>query len=142
MYQTLQSQDLHQVKKPTESTRKEAFGGYDCGFVEPPQSAFQTQCLICHLIFREPYQVTCCGTNFCHTCCQLLQANNRPCPWCREDNFKVFENKGLDRSLKQLEVYCTHRKDDCQWRGELGDLDRHLYFECKERITKESMTVS
>jgi len=42
------------------------------------------------------------------------------------DNFAVFPNKGLKRSLKQLQVYCTHGKDDCEWRGELGELEQHL----------------
>ena len=108
------------------ATPKEAFGGYDCEFVEPPPSVFQTECPICHLILREPYLVSCCGTHFCHTCFQRLQAGNSPCPNCRKDNIEVFPNKGLNRSLKQLQVYCTHRKDGCQWRGELGELDQHM----------------
>ena len=108
------------------ATPKEAFGGYDCEFVEPPPSVFQTECPICHLILREPYLVSCCGTHFCHTCFQRLQAGNSPCPNCRKDNIEVFPNKGLNRSLKQLQVYCTHRKDCCQWRGELRELDQHM----------------
>ena len=103
------------------STQKEKFGGYDCELVEPPTSVFQTECPICHLILRDPHQVTCCGTNFCHTCIQRLQADNSPCPTCKDDNFEVFPNKGLNRSLKQLQ-------------GDLGDLqvDHHLkaYKEC------------
>ena len=91
------------------SKPKETFGGYNCEFVEPPQSAFQTECPICHLILREPYLVSCCGTHYCHTCIQRLQADNSPCPTCREDNFEVFPNKGLNRALKQLQVYCIPR---------------------------------
>ena len=116
-------------------TQKERFGGYDCEFVEPPTSAFQTECPICCLILREPYQVTCCGTSFCHTCTRRLQADNSPCPTCREDNFEVFPNKGLNRSLKQLQVYCTHRKGGCQWRGELGELDHHLKVHVERPVT-------
>ena len=123
-------EDGAQIGQPREmsakSTQKRTFGGYDYEFVEPPHSTFQTACPICRLILREPYQVTCCGTSFCHTCIQLLQADNRRCPTCREDNFEMFSNKGLKRSLKQLQVYCTHRKDGCQWEGELGELDNHL----------------
>ena len=116
-----QSREKSKVPAPNES-----FGGYECEFVKPPTSAFQTDCPICHLILREPYLVSCCGTSFCHNCLLRLQADNSPCPTCREDNFEVFPNKGLNRSLKQLQVYCTHRKDGCQWRGELGELDQHL----------------
>ena len=32
----------------------------------------------------------------------------------------------MERSLKQLQVYCTHKKDGCQWTAELGELDQHL----------------
>ena len=113
-------------EKSATSTKKEMYGGYDCDFVRPPTSAFQTKCPICHLLLHDPYQVTCCGTNFCHTCIQRLQADNSSCATCREDNFEVFPNKGLKRSLNQLRVYCTYRKNGCQWRGELGELDSHL----------------
>ena len=100
--------------------------GYDCKFVEPPTSVFQTDCLICHLLLRDPYQVTCCGTNFCHSCCLRLQTGLNPCPVCKEVNFKSFLNKGLKRSLNQLHVFCTHSRYGCSWRGELGELDHHL----------------
>ena len=30
-------------------------GGYNCAFVERPQSEFQTECPICLLVLREPY---------------------------------------------------------------------------------------
>ena len=113
-------------KKPTTFIQKETFGGYDCEFVEALPRALQMECPICHLILREPYLVSCCGTHYCHTCIQRLQADNSPCPTCREDKFEVFPNKGLNRSLKQLQVYCTHREDACQWRGELGELHQHL----------------
>ena len=107
-------------------TQREAFGGYDCEFVEPPASAFQTHCPVCRLILRDPYLIRCCGTSFCQTCIQRLQAEKNPCPICREDKFDVFTNMGLKRSLNQLDVYCIHRKDGCDWKGELGELDKHL----------------
>ena len=130
----------HHEKSATSA--QETFGGYDYEFVEPPQSAFQTECPICHLILREPYQVTCCGTNFCHTCSQRLQTDETHCPTCREDKFEVFPNKGLLRSLKQLQVYCTRRKDGCQWRGELGELNQHLNVRKECPLTARDMTMT
>ena len=106
--------------------KKEAFGGYDCEFVESPPTAFQTECPICSLILREPYQFRCCGTSFCCTCSERLQAEHKPCPTCRKENFEMFPNKGLKRSLNQLHVLCTHREDGCEWTGELGELQYHL----------------
>ena len=104
---------------------QDKFGGYDCKFVEPPTSAFQTECLICHLVLRDPYQFKCCGTSFCHSCFERLQDEHKPCPACRTENFEIFPNKGLKRSLNQLYVLCPHSEDGCEWRGELGELEHH-----------------
>ena len=112
---------MSQLKKI--STHKETVG-YECEFVEPPPPAFQTECLICRWVLREPYQATCCGTSFCQTCIQRVQDNK--CPNCRTKNFEMSPNKGLKRSLNQLHVYCTHSKVGCTWSGELQTLDEHI----------------
>ena len=104
--------------------QKEEFGGYDCKFVTRPPTAFQTECLICQLILREPYQTTCCGKSFCRSCIQGVE-NMIQCPACR-GKLELLPNKGLRQSLIQLPVWCTYREDGCQWSGELGELDRHL----------------
>ena len=54
--------------------------------------------------------LTCCGSNFCHTCIQRELACSRACPICRKGNIGVFPNETLKRSLRQLQVYCTHRR--------------------------------
>ena len=104
----------------------ESFGGYDYVFVESPPSAFRTHCPICQLILRDPYQVKCCGSIFCHSCIERIQADHKPCPICRENSFDMFEDKGLKHALSQLHVFCKHRKDGCMWKGELGELQPHL----------------
>ena len=104
----------------------ETFGGYDCKFVEPFPSVFQTDCAICRLILRDPHLTSCCGNNFCHTCSKRLQADHKPCPTCRKHDFKLYPNQSLGRSLKQLHVSCTHSEDGCEWIGELADLEHHL----------------
>ena len=115
-----------QKSQPKEISSQKETGGYECNFVDPPPSAFQTECLICHLVLCEPYQADCCGTSFCQTCIQQVQDTKSFCPNCRTENFQVFPNKGLKRSLNQLHVYCTHSKDGCTWSGELQALDKHL----------------
>ena len=114
--------------------QKENFGGYECKFVEPPPSAFQTECPICCRILRDPCQFTCCGTSFCQTCIQQLQPDKNFCPMCRKDKFYVVPNMGLKRSLKQLQVYCSHSGDGCDWKGEMGELDRHLNESSSELV--------
>ena len=112
---------------PEKDNWKETSGGYDCKFVEQPPNAFQTECPVCRLLLRDPYQATCCGTSFCYLCSQRIKAGKNCCPTCRKDNFEVFPNKGLKRSISQLPVFCTHRNDGgCTWMGELGELQNHL----------------
>ena len=99
---------------------------YDCEFVGPPPSAIQTNCTVCLMVLGDPYQAKCCGTNFCHSCSQLIQVDHIPCPMCREEKFEVFPNKELKHSIGQLHVWCTHSKEGCRWSGELRELEHHL----------------
>ena len=101
--------------------------GFDCVFVDPPpEHLLQTECPVCLLVIREPHQVTCCGYSFCHSCVEQVKAASKSCPICNDEKFTDFPNKGLQRTLYSLKVHCTHRKDGCEWTGELGQLDDHL----------------
>jgi len=108
------------------SVQEETCGGYDCEFVKRPPRLFQTDCPICHLILRDPYEAMCCGYSFCYTCIQQDQRRRKCCPWCRKYNFEFFENVGMKRSINQLRVFCKYREGGCRWRGELGKLQDHL----------------
>ena len=99
--------------------------GFDCDFVEPPPK-IQLSCEVCNYIIREPHQVTCCGKIFCHSCIQQIKDNNKPCPSCKDKEFSVNPDKRQKRVLYGRKVYCTHQKDGCEWKGELGQLDAHL----------------
>ena len=112
--------------RPKAAGQKETFGGYDCKFVKPPTSVFQTECPVCHLVLCDPHQTRCCGTNFCRSCIHRVQDHNKPCPNCRTNYFEVFQDKRLKRSLLQLHVFCTYSKDGCKWSGELAELEHHL----------------
>ena len=99
--------------------------GYDCEFVERPKE-LETDCPVCLLVLREPFQVTCCGNGFCRSCIERVQGDKRSCPTCNETNFNTFPDKRLQRSLYAFRVYCVHQKSGCEWAGELGELDQHL----------------
>ena len=101
-------------------------GGYDCDFVQPPPEAVQSECPICHLVLREPYQAPCCGNSFCRTCIEPIRLGNANCPTCRHAGFTTFPDKRLERSLNPFKVFCSHRDEGCGWNGELGSLGRHL----------------
>ena len=64
--------------------------------------------------------------------CHILQAANRlirerkPCPMCKEENFTAHINKHFKRkTINTLKVRCPHKKNGCEWVGELGDLNNH-----------------
>ena len=105
-------------------------GGYDCDFVQPPPEAVQSECPICHLVLREPYQAPCCGNSFCRTCIEPIRLGNANCPTCRRAGFTTFPDKRLERSIKPLKVFCSRRNEGCEWKGELGALERHVKEEC------------
>ena len=52
--------------------------------------------------------------------------NHTPCPLCNEETFTVLHNKGLQRSLNELSVYCTNSKAGCEWQGPLGKYEEHI----------------
>ena len=100
-------------------------GGFDCEFVESPPKIVQSECPVCLLVLCEPYQVTCCGYSYCKVCIERVKADREPCPCCK-NSFDDFPNKGLQRSLSGFKVFCSHRKEGCQWIGEFGQLESHL----------------
>ena len=100
--------------------------GFECEFVEKPSKGIQSECPICLLVLREPYQATCCGKSFCKQCADKAKARNQACPTCNIRNINLFHNKGLQQSLYDFEVYCKHKSKGCEWTGELRELDNHL----------------
>lgn len=86
----------------------------------------QCFCPICLLILHEPYQVTCCGKNFCRSCIQQVKAKSQTCPACKKSNFKSFQSRALQQPLYGFLVFCSHKEKGCDWQGQLGDLDQHL----------------
>ena len=100
--------------------------GFECDFVAEPQKAFQSECPICLLVLREPYQVTCRGKSFCKVCIEQAKAKTPGCPACKVENFDLFHNKGLEQSLYDFQVHCSTKDEGCEWTGELRELDKHL----------------
>ena len=101
-------------------------GGFDCEFIKHPPEEIQVECPVCLLVVREPHQVTCCGYAFCRTCIERVQLQKSACPTCNKNDFSVFPDKRLQRLVYAYQVCCSHKKEGCQWTGNLGELDKHL----------------
>ena len=100
--------------------------GFECEFQEQPPKVLQNKCPVCLLVLREPYQATCCGKSFCKECIESVKARNNQCPTCKTQDFFSYPNLGLQQSLYDFQVYCTHKSKGCEWTGELRELDNHL----------------
>ena len=120
--------DLQQIVPVTAPrvSGKGSRGGYDCELVELPPAAFQTVCPICHLFLREPHLISCCGQKICRQCLDPENPEKTPCKLCGESEFTHMQDRGLERSMKELEVRCTYKKEGCEWAGKLGALELHL----------------
>ena len=102
-------------------------GGYDCEFIEPPPPAFQTECPICLHILKEPYVISCpCGQKICRECVEQIKEEDKPCPLCNKSDFTYLRDYGLERYLKEFEVWCSNEEKGCDWRGKLGEYEQHL----------------
>ena len=102
-------------------------GGYDCEFVTPPPDAFQAECPICLQVLKEPCLISCpCGQKICRECVEQIKKDNKPCPLCNLTDFTYIRDHGLERYLKEQEVWCSKKKDGCEWKGKLGEYEQHL----------------
>ena len=125
-HQPAAQEQQRQPQPGAQPDKAENRGGFDCEFVERPPEVLQSECPVCLQIIRDPYQVTCCGYSFCHSCIERIKADNKPCPTCNVKGFSDFPDKRLERSLYAFKVRCSRQKDGCEWTGELGQLDVHL----------------
>lgn len=113
------------------SRSKEEFQvGFTCAFISPPKE-LTTDCPICLYILREPYQATCCGSTYCHSCIEHVRRGKKPCPKCRNNEFDVFPDRGLRNALYGFKVHCVYKEEGCNWTGELRYLENHLNVEPK-----------
>ena len=110
-----------------ESVKGQNRGGYDCEFVTLPPDVIQIACPICLQIPKQPCLISCpCGKEFCRECIERIKEDGKPCPLCNLSDFTFLRHHGSERYLRAQEVWCSHKKDGCKWRGKLGEYERHL----------------
>ena len=106
--------------------KQQSVGGYGCELVNPSPEHLQTECSICLQILRDAHLVDCCGNSFCQTCIDKVKKSRRACPLCNVKFSTVVADKRLQRILNGLDVYCSHKKNGCEWIGNLGKFNEHL----------------
>jgi len=89
---------------------------------EPPQEYF---CPVTLELLRDPKQTECCGHHLSAEVVSRLQREGKSCPLCKDPNFTVTNDKYFKRKVNELRVRCPHKRNGCEWVGELGNLDLH-----------------
>ena len=99
-------------------------GGYDYEFVKTPSN--NLICTVCFLPSKEPNLSACCGHTFCTSCLEGSKKFSKICPMCRSEEFITIFNKQADRDIRGLHVFCTNKKQGCEWQNEVNDITNHL----------------
>lgn len=82
-------------------------------------------CPICQCIFLSPQQILCCKQHICKSCIDKVKNS---CPLCRHRPLRYQNAKSeFISSINKALIWCKHKKNGCDWKGELQCLDVHLY---------------
>ena len=95
-------------------------------FVNPIPSELEIHCGICLGLLIDPQLTQCCGHHFCHACLNRIVRDKRSCPLCNTPQVKAMLNKGLQRTINGMEIYCSNKSHGCSWQGEVRGLGDHL----------------
>ena len=132
----------------TEMSAHKQHGGYDCDPVDP-KTAASYMCGFCQKILRDPVQVQCCSSYYCHSCSE--KHFQKPCPSCGKQlstkyhpsrmyyskpgasnypysnrHFPSGYESEVAYCIDQLQVYCSNKAKGCKWTGALIHLSKHL----------------
>ena len=89
---------------------------------EPPPEYF---CPVTYELLSDPQQTRCCGNLLSGEVVSRLQREGKACPLCSNPSFTVTDDKHFKRKANELKVRCPHKRNGCEWVGELGNSDQH-----------------
>merc|ERR1712168_984197 len=77
------------------------------------------KCIVCHLVLKDPVLIVDCGHRLCKHCFESLRSyatqHNNPllCPHDRKkiDADKVVDDRGVARTVMNLQVHCNNNQD-------------------------------
>ena len=125
------------MNKSSKTAEMVEYGGHDYAFCDPlPEDC---PCLVCILVQKEPYQLTCCGKIFCKSCIDQLIHRNSHCPNCCADSVKerkYFPDTNAERKIKSLRVCCRNKNNGCTWTGLLRDMEDTHIPECPNEMVE------
>ncbi len=92
-------------------------------------------CPLCQGILYDPYFDK-CGHVFCHDCIFSYLKTEKKCPISKLDlNETPNSMIILKNIINGKEIFCVNKKENCNWKGLIKDIDNHLKTTClKEKI--------
>ena len=70
--------------------------------------------------------MSCCGHKFCRECIERVEKDGKGCPLCNTPGFSFMRERALERTLKDMDVFCSFKTEGCEWTGKLKELENHL----------------
>ena len=98
--------------------------GFQCQFLDSVNSLFY--CNKCGLVAKRLCLTKCCGESYCHACVSTYLKEDKPCPDCKKAGFQVYEQPKFQQQILALTVYCSLKKEGCDWVGRLDQLATHV----------------
>ena len=121
--------------KRNKEYRYQLQNGFECVLVDRPPDHLQIECPICFCIYKNPQIINCqCGANYCLGCIKPVQAERKPCPLCNVRFSTRMPNRGLQRTINGLRIYCSSKDAGCDWEGEMGEILQHLNIDPTEEF--------
>jgi len=106
--------------------------GYDTDLFVNESVAEKYFCVLCQAISKDPLE-TSCGHIFCKTCYKEYEQTSKPpvpCPTCRAPIEMTFVSQRLSREINNLKVKCGNEDSQCDWKGSLSDVKKHVINDC------------
>ena len=92
---------------------------------QPPSRHFF--CRVMREPLLAPHLTECCGKYISDEAVTKTKAEKGACPFCRRSIWNTMLDKKFQRQVRELRVFCSHRKSvGCTWIGELSSLKHHL----------------
>ena len=92
-------------------------------FLERPSQDFF--CPVSLELLLEPQLTSCCGHHLSLEAVSRLGIGRKPCPMCNGRSWSTIHDKYHRRKVHELPVRCWHKKNGCDWVGELNELEKH-----------------
>ncbi|CAI8034858.1 hypothetical protein GBAR_LOCUS19588, partial [Geodia barretti] len=96
----------------------------DYPFVEEPSDDFF--CPVTMGLLLHPHLTSCCGNHISEEAASRIQRDGGACPLCNKKDWSTMLNKGLQRQVNSLRVFCRHEDRGCGWQGELAAFHHHV----------------